>query len=144
VTDVTSADRPTRRTLLSLAAVGLAGCAGRSASADSLAPDRPSCAAGFRVVDRTVEIRKGTVPRVAFDLRNEGEASVDYDLRVTFQQRTSLGLAEPTGHTRLTGTLAPGAARTVTATDDAFEVENTTGYRVDATLSCGESSDGGE
>jgi hypothetical protein len=148
---MTDRSRPRRRTVLGLSVTALAGLAGCGATAGAtadpsprVAPDRPPCAAGFRIVDREARIEKGTVPDVTFHLRNDGDVAVDYELRVEFEQGTSLGRPVRTGRDAIEGTLAPGAAAAVTATDDAYEVGNTTGYALEVTLDCAGATGPGE
>jgi hypothetical protein len=133
-----------RAVLAGLAALsGLAGC-GASAAGDTgsaVAPDRPSCADGFRIVDRVERIERGTVPEVEFRLHNGGDTTVGYTLRVGFEQATSTGLREPSGRDVLVGTVGPGATVTVTATTDGAERTSTTDYTLAVTLSCPESAD---
>ena len=102
---------------------GLAGCGSGAAAGGTdraVAPDRPPCADGFRIVGREERIERGTVPEVEFRLRNDGDVAVVYELRVTFRQATSTGLLEPSGRDVLAGTLAPGATAAVTATTDGY------------------------
>ncbi|MFB6255315.1 MAG: hypothetical protein ABEH58_01070 [Haloplanus sp.] len=124
---------------LSVALAGLAGCGSGAATGtrSTVAPDRPPCADGFRIVDREERIARGTVPEVRFQLRNDGDVTVAYDLRVQFEQATSTGLREPSGRDRITGTLAPGASVDITATTDSAERTSTTDYSLDVTLACG-------
>ena len=130
-----------RAVLAGLAALaGLAGCESGAATEtrSTVAPDRPPCADGFRIVDREERIARGTVPEVTFRLRNDGDVAVAYDLRVRFEQATSTGLREPSGRDRIVGTLAPGASVAVTATTDSGERTSTTDYSLDLTLACSE------
>jgi len=116
---------------------GLAGCSAAAGTSErGVAPDRPACADGFRIGGREERIGRGTVPEVAFRLRNDGDVAVEYELRVTFEQATSTGLPEPSGHDILTGTLAPGASAVVTAATESDERTSTTGYDLDVTLAC--------
>jgi hypothetical protein len=118
---------------------GLAGCGSSAAAGGTgrgVAPDRPPCAEGFRIVGREERIERGTIPEVEFRLRNDGDAAVAYELRVTFRQATSTGLLEPSGRDVLVGTLAPGATAAVTATTDGYESTSTTDYELDAALEC--------
>lgn len=118
---------------------GLAGC-GSSAVASGtdrgIAPDRPPCADGFRIVGSEERIERGTAPAVEFRLRNDGDVTVEYELRVTFRQATSTGLLEPSGRDVLVGRLAPDATAAITATTDGPESTSTTDYELDATLAC--------
>jgi hypothetical protein len=127
---------------LSAALVGFAGCGSGAATGthSAVAPDRPPCADGVRIVDREERIARGTVPEVTFRLRNDGDVAVAYDLRVGFEQATSTGLREPSGRDRIVGTLAPGASVTVTATTDSEERTSTTDYTLGVVLSCPEAA----
>jgi hypothetical protein len=130
-----------RRAVLAGVAASLCGVTGCGAGAatdvrPTATPDRPSCAAGFRIVGREERIARGTVPEVEFRLHNGGDATVAYDLRVRFEQATSTGLREPSGRDVLVGTLGPGETTTVTATTESAERTSTTGYSLDVTLSC--------
>ncbi|WP_049935153.1 COG1361 family protein [Haloplanus natans] len=124
---------------LSAALTGLAGCGSGAApgTRSTVAPDRPPCADGFRIVDREERIERGAVPEVTVRLHNDGDVTVEYDLRVEFEQATSTGLREPSGRDRIVGTLAPGASVAVTATTDSAERTSTTDYSLDVTLACG-------
>ena len=126
-----------RRFLLGVAAA-LAGCQTTASPTDQpqVATDRPQCASGFEITDRTAFIQTGSVPEVELRVRNSGSEPVTYDITVTFEQKTSLGLAEPTGRARLTGTLQPGATEILAATDDAYEIENTDEYTLEVSLAC--------
>lgn len=127
-----------RRFLLSAAAVAVAGCQGNAAPPEQsqVATGRPECASGFEIADRTARIETGSVPEVDLVLQNTGQVPIEYDIAVTFEQKTSLGLPEPTGRDRLTGVLQPDATVTRTATDGAYEIENTDEYSLDVSLSC--------
>lgn len=127
---------------LSAALAGLAGCGSGAATGthSAVAPDRPPCADGVRIVDREERIARGTVPEVTFRLRNDGDVAVAYDLRVGFEQATSTGLREPSGRDRIVGTLAPGETTTVTATTDSGERTSTTDYTLGVVLSCPEAA----
>lgn len=127
-----------RQFLLTAAAVAVAGCQGNTAPTEQpqVATDRPQCASGFEITDRTIRIETGSIPEVALVLQNTGQEPIEYDIAVTFEQKTSLGLPEPTGKDRLTGSLQPDATETRTATDDAYEIENTDEYSLDVSLSC--------
>jgi hypothetical protein len=127
---------------LSAALAGLAGCGSGAATGthSMVAPGRPACADGFRIVDREERIARGTVPEVTFQLRNHGDVAVAYDLRVGFEQATSTGLREPSGRDALVGTLAPGETVAVTATTESDERTSTTDYTLDVTLTCPESA----
>jgi hypothetical protein len=130
-----------RRELLSVGAgllAALGGCtATPSESVQRVAVlQRPACAEGFRIEDRSARLGRGRPPEVSFTIRNAGDQPFDYRISVVFTQRTSTGLDVKSGETTLTGTLAPAERADLTATDDAPEVENTTGYRADVSLSC--------
>lgn len=130
-----------RRELLSVGVGLLAALGGCTATPSESVQrvtvlQRPSCAEGFRIEDRSARLGRGRPPEVSFTIRNAGDESFDYRVSVVFTQRTSTGLDVKSGETTLTGTLAPAERADLTATDDAPEVENTTGYRADVSLSC--------
>ena len=127
-----------RRELLGGVAAALgavAGCSTTGATGETTTA-RPSCAAGFGIVDRRVSIERGTAPTVGLTLHNAGATPVEYEVTVQFTQGTSLGRPIRSGRDVLTGALAPGATVTRTATDDAPEIENTSGYDLAVTVEC--------
>lgn len=127
-----------RRELLGGVAAALSAVAGCSTTGTTGqgTTARPSCAAGFEVRDRQASIERGTAPTVTLTLHNAGETPVEYEVTVQFTQGTSLGRPIRSGRDVLTGTLASGETVTRTATDDAPEIENTSGYELAVAIAC--------
>jgi hypothetical protein len=127
---------------LAAAVATLAGCT--AGASDPGGPtlrgesDRPSCAEGFRIVEREATIGKGTIPEVRLALQNDGSGPVAYEVRVIFRQGTSLGIEARTGRDTLAGTVPAGETVTATATDDSLDARNTTEYVLGVSLSCPE------
>jgi hypothetical protein len=113
----------------------LAGCAGRTTER-AVTARGDGCADAFRVVAESARLGSGRVPEVRLRLTNGGEAAVDYEVTVQFRQRTSLGLAEPSGRATVVGSLAPGASAVETVTGEGAEARSTDGYELAATVAC--------
>jgi hypothetical protein len=131
-----------RRQYLSGVAVGLA-CATAACSQQQTAGgdtptdgNRPPCADGFRVVEESARVESGTVPEVRLRLENAGDSTVAYEIRVIFQQSTSLGIEARTGRDSLSGTVSPGETLQRQATDDSYEIQNTDTYLLETSVRC--------
>lgn len=126
-----------RRGFLGALAAGLSAVAGCSTTdATGRTTTARPCATGFEIADRRVRIERGTTPEVTLTLHNGGETPIEYEVTVRFTQGTSLGRSIRSGRDVLTGPLAPGETVTRTATDDAPEVENTSGYDLAVSVEC--------
>lgn len=130
-----------RRVLRGLAvglASGVAGCTQSSATPERsfAAEESPPCAADIDILEHMVSIDSGTPPEVQLKLRNRGDIPVRYELTVTFQQATSTGKDVRTGQSTLSGRLGAGDTVIRTATDDAYEIENTDSYSLTASITC--------
>ncbi|PSP94700.1 hypothetical protein BRC91_04840 [Halobacteriales archaeon QS_4_62_28] len=131
-------DRRTYLAGLSTAvAAVVSGCSTTTEGQDGLNDfDRPPCAEGFRITEAEVDIGNEQIPVVELALHNGGDVPVGYEIRVVFQQRTSLGKEARTGRDMLTGTIPPGETVMQTATDDATDIRSTTRYGLDVSLRC--------
>jgi hypothetical protein len=135
--------RSRRRYLAGLSAVlssVLAGCTGATRVGEGAPPteEPPACAEGVRISEASARIGDGRVPAVTLRVHNAGDAVVEYEVVVIFQQGTSLGIDARTGRDTLSGRVGPGetVTATATATDDAQESRNTDDYELDVSLAC--------
>ena len=125
---------------LGIAGAGVvAGCSTASGESGEKSREQtdPACADQLDVVEESARLGPGTVPEVRLRLRNTGDAPLQYELLVVFQQGTSLGIDARTGRDRLSGALDPGETAVETATDDARDIRNTGQYELRPSVTCG-------